>query len=419
MNNFVLTDKGAVIEITNNSTEQIITNNEGFISPTLTPLGNTVSNEIKPAFTIQIPSFVSYKINNIAPGDSISFVVTKPDEVFYYLGIANSKIEGISVSVTPITDDTTLQDKTIVPTTEEQVVTADEGYDGLGTVTVEAVSLQDKTVTPTTEEQTINADEGYTGLGTVTVEAINLQDKTVSPETEQQTISADENYNGLNTVTINAISLQDKTVTPTTSQQTISANEGYSGLGTVTVEAVTASIDENITAENIKKDVEILGVTGSYEGSGGGGGNATLETTDTEFNYTSNYASLLTSIEIPDGTTSIGNSSFYYCSVLISVTIPNSVETIGDSAFIECSSLTSVTIGNSVTSIGDYAFDNCSALSVIEFLPTTPPDIQSNTFGSVTTNCVIYVPNGTLSAYTSAEYYPDPSTYTYIERPAT
>ena len=93
MNNFTLTDKGAVIEITNNSTEQIITNNEGFISPTLIPNENTISSEIKPAFTIQIPSFVSYKINNIAPGDSISFVVTKPDEVFYYLGIANSKIE--------------------------------------------------------------------------------------------------------------------------------------------------------------------------------------------------------------------------------------------------------------------------------------------------------------------------------------
>ena len=34
---------------------------------------------------------------------------------------------------------------------------------------------------------------------------------------------------------------------------------------------VTAAIDSNIVAENIKKDVEILGVTGTYEGSGGGG----------------------------------------------------------------------------------------------------------------------------------------------------
>lgn len=34
---------------------------------------------------------------------------------------------------------------------------------------------------------------------------------------------------------------------------------------------VTASIDSNIVAGNIKKDVSILGVTGTYEGSGGGG----------------------------------------------------------------------------------------------------------------------------------------------------
>ena len=32
---------------------------------------------------------------------------------------------------------------------------------------------------------------------------------------------------------------------------------------------VTASVDSNIVAGNIKKDVTILGVTGTYEGSGG------------------------------------------------------------------------------------------------------------------------------------------------------
>lgn len=32
----------------------------------------------------------------------------------------------------------------------------------------------------------------------------------------------------------------------------------------------TAAIDSNIVAGNIKKDVEILGVTGTYEGSTGG-----------------------------------------------------------------------------------------------------------------------------------------------------
>lgn len=58
---------------------------------------------------------------------------------------------------------------------------------------------------------------------------------------------------------------QNKTITPTTSSQEVTADSGYTGLGTVTVSAVTAAIDANIVAENIKKDVTILGVTGTYE----------------------------------------------------------------------------------------------------------------------------------------------------------
>ena len=64
-----------------------------------------------------------------------------------------------------------------------------------------------------------------------------------------------------------APALQDRTVTPSTSKQTIKkSSNSYYGLGTVTVNAVTAAIDANITAENIKSGVTILGVTGSYTG---------------------------------------------------------------------------------------------------------------------------------------------------------
>lgn len=60
-------------------------------------------------------------------------------------------------------------------------------------------------------------------------------------------------------------------VTPSTSAQTITAPAGTDGYSPVSVSAVTAAIDANITAGNIKKDVQILGVTGTYEGGGGGG----------------------------------------------------------------------------------------------------------------------------------------------------
>ena len=65
-----------------------------------------------------------------------------------------------------------------------------------------------------------------------------------------------------------APSLQSKSVIPSTSQQTVEADQEYDGLDTVTVAAVTAAIDANIVAGNIKKDVSILGVTGTYEGGG-------------------------------------------------------------------------------------------------------------------------------------------------------
>jgi len=59
--------------------------------------------------------------------------------------------------------------------------------------------------------------------------------------------------------------LQDKTVDPTTNAQQVTYDSGYDGLGTVNITAVTNTIDNNIKAENIKKDIAILGVLGAYE----------------------------------------------------------------------------------------------------------------------------------------------------------
>lgn len=57
-------------------------------------------------------------------------------------------------------------------------------------------------------------------------------------------------------------------VTPSTSAQSITPESPVDGYSSVSVSAVTSAIDQNIVAGNIKKDIEILGVTGSYEGSG-------------------------------------------------------------------------------------------------------------------------------------------------------
>ena len=108
------------------------------------------------------------------------------------------------------------------------------------------------------------------------------------------------------------------------------------------------------------------------------------------------YCSSLTSIQIPNSVTSIGDYVFYYCSSLTSIQIPNSVTSIGDYTFSNCSSLTSVIIGNSVTSIGDYAFSNCSSLTSV-IIGNSVTSIGYGAFVYCSSLTSIQIPNSVTS----------------------
>lgn len=99
----------------------------------------------------------------------------------------------------------------------------------------------------------------------------NLQEKSVTYNQEGEfTVVPDPGIYGLSKVDITIdvpsdVHNQTATVDPSTSQQVVEPEEGYTGLSSVTVNPVTAAIDQNITAGNIKNGVSILGVTGNVE----------------------------------------------------------------------------------------------------------------------------------------------------------
>lgn len=78
-----------------------------------------------------------------------------------------------------------------------------------------------------------------------------------------------EGYDGFSSVDVKVDvqpKLQHKEVDPQTHTISVGFDRSeYDGLMSVQVNAVTAGIDENIKADNIKKDVTILGITGTME----------------------------------------------------------------------------------------------------------------------------------------------------------
>ena len=144
----------------------------------------------------------------------------------------------------------------------------------------------------------------------------------------------------------------------------------------------------------------------------------------------------LDDIVLPSQMSSIGNYAFSSATHLKSLTIPRGITTINnpcmnmynlrECTYMDNTKITGRILSNNfllekfvvpeaVDSIEAYGFTNPMSLKELHFQTATPPTAASNAFVNFPTDCIIYVPQGSLSAYTSAANYPSASTYTYVE----
>ena len=152
------------------------------------------------------------------------------------------------------------------------------------------------------------------------------------------------------------------------------------------------NVTSDLTVSAIWKSTGVVasGTEGNITWSLDGSGLLTIDGSGIIQNYSSSslppwnkYRKSITSVEIKEGVTCIGDYSFYNCYNLTTITVPDSITSIGAYAFYNCSKLASADIPKGVTNIGKVAFGYCIKLSEVN-LPAEIECIETRVFE----NCV-------------------------------
>ena len=250
----------------------------------------------------------------------------------------------------------TTETKSVTPTTSTQTITPTSGK-VLSSVSVGAIPNQKNANNITVSGSTVTIPSGYYSVAAT---------KSISTAT-QATPSITVNASGLITATAtqtagyvvagtksatSQLAFQAaKTITPNTVDQ-IAVSSGYYVGGNVTVKG-----DSNLVAANIKSGTSIFGVTGTYEGSGGGSGGLV--------DYSENEDAMIAgtlSVYSNDRVQRIGTNAFLGFGSLTSVNFPTCLS-IGSYAFSGCGRLQNISFPE-CTNIGSSAFANCNLIDI-------------------------------------------------------
>ncbi len=252
-----------------------------------------------------------------------------------------------------------------------------------------AVAVTAKPVTALTFSQMVKGSIGKILIGALSVAAIGggiwagakLLDKEQQPVVPIQP-----------TTTVNAVLLSSSTVTATDEAEDLTEPVVYV---TTPAEETTEATEPGESTEPTKpsEQDEYSGTCGEHltwrfdpetglltiEGSGEMDDAVASTAAVGEYDMPwTRFRNAITSVSLPDGLTSIGDSAFMFCNALTNVIIPDTVTRIGPGAFSECNALTYVSIPDSVKSIGAAAFSITGLKSVT--IPGNVKTIKESAF---------------------------------------
>lgn len=204
-------------------------------------------------------------------GQTLTYIRPQGTKSISSNGTGIDVTEYASVDVAVPSSSPNLQAKTnIAPSTSSQTVTADNGYDGLSSVQINAMPSGTARVPSSITGTSANMSAGTNQL---------TFSKTIAltPDVTAGYIASGTERNASVSLTANVTTKASATIHPSTSDQQIDAITFITG--NQIIKGVTTT---NLLAENIKKDVVVkigdstdddcvTSITGTYEGGGGGG----------------------------------------------------------------------------------------------------------------------------------------------------